>query len=449
MRMPYGLSSYERAEGNLPELPVINMYAEEAPTEETGVVLQSRPGLYDRSQDMGTSGVDTLFQNDGVLSGALFGIGSGALYGGTGYIGAVTGSGPFSIAGYETRIFTAGGGGLYTWDGATFAAVAVPDSANVIKVVVGASRAIIIPADGEAYYWSDPLTTTIGALSFTSAESQPDRLRDALFIDDVLILFGGTTVEFHPNTGDADLPFQPLEGRVFEVGIRATGCATAFGATFAWVTSKGQICISDPANIITNAGLEAKIAASTNCRLFTFFIEGGEFLALRLDHETQVYSARSRMWSEFASWQQTNWLAQCHAAGVFGSATGGETFTWASDHEEVRSILERRFRAGVVINAGGIPINNIRLRVNAGQTPYVEGDYTDPTIEARISRDGGNTWGEWKPRHLGVMGEYRKRVEWRALGLASAPGFMAEFRVTDPVPLRISDVLVNEPYGGR
>jgi len=37
----FGLSSYERAEGDLPALPVINMYAEETASE--GVVLQSRP----------------------------------------------------------------------------------------------------------------------------------------------------------------------------------------------------------------------------------------------------------------------------------------------------------------------------------------------------------------------------------------------------------------------
>lgn len=69
MRIPIGLSSYERAEGDLPELPVINMFAEEAPTEEGQVVLQSRRGLDDRSADMGVGPVKALFQLDGVVSG--------------------------------------------------------------------------------------------------------------------------------------------------------------------------------------------------------------------------------------------------------------------------------------------------------------------------------------------------------------------------------------------
>ena len=40
MRMQFGLSAFTRSRGDLPELPVVNMFAEQAPTEEGGVVLQ-------------------------------------------------------------------------------------------------------------------------------------------------------------------------------------------------------------------------------------------------------------------------------------------------------------------------------------------------------------------------------------------------------------------------
>jgi hypothetical protein len=79
----------------------------------------------------------------------------------------------------------------------------------------------------------------------------------------------------------------------------------------------------------------------------------------------------------------------------------------------------------------------------------LSGQYADPIIEMRISRDAGQTWGLWKGTQLGLQGEYRKRVEWRALGMASAPGFMCEIKLTDPVPLRASGIFVNEPFGGR
>ncbi len=449
MRMQYGLSSFVRAEGDLPELPVINLYAEAVAQEESGVVLQSRKGLDDRAANMGAGPVDCLFQRDGVLSGVLFGISANTLYQATTSRGAVVGAGPWSIAGYELALFAAGGSTLYYWNGAALAAVAFPDSASVSKVAVGASRLLCIRKDTQKFYWSDPLAVDVDALDFATAESVPDRLRDILFIDDTAILFGAETVEFWPNTGDADLPFQPLEGRVFEKGIKATGCAVAFGSSFAWVTDANEVCLGDPENVISSPGMEAEIIASATCRLFTFRMEAQEFLALRIDSGTHIYGARSKLWSEVQTYGLANWQAQCFANGVFGSATDGKTLAFGSDYTDNGTVLERRFRGGFPLNGGGVTVNNITLRTNPGNTPYLTGEYDDPSIEMRLSRDAGQTWGPWKIRTLGASGEYRKKVRWMALGRAAYPGLLCEWRVSDPVPFRLSDVLINEPYGSR
>jgi hypothetical protein len=448
-RVQFGLSSYKRGRGDLPELPVINLFAEEAPTEEGQVVLQSRPELSDLAADMGAGPVQQLFQRDLVLSSALFGVSNTTLYQGTTSLGAIDGGGPFSMAGYQTFLFAAGGGQLWGYDGTTLAAIAFPDGADVAKVIIGASRAICIRKDTGKFYWSDPLEDDIEALDFATAENQPDRLLDCLFIDDLLLLFGAETVEFWPNTGDADLPFQPLEGRVIEKGIRATGCATALGSTFAWVTNENQVCIQDENNIVSNAGLQKRIEESATAALFTFLLDGVEFLALRLDAETQVYNPKSRLWSEFQSYGEANWIPQCWAGGVFGSAIDGRTARWGAGHEDFGGVLERRFRGGFPLNSGGLTIAKVQLRVNVGQTPFLTGDYTDPQVEMRLSRDAGQTWGNWDGRSLGAQGNYRTKVQWRAKGMASQPGFLAEFRVTAPVDVRFADVLINEGYGGR
>lgn len=446
-RMQFGITAFERARGDLPELPVINMFVEEAPTEETGVVLQSRPGL-EETAVLGSGPIGTLFRKDGVLGGAQFAVSGGMLYSGTTSVGAVVGSGPWSIDGFEDQIFIAGGGPLYTYDGVTLVPVSFPDGANVTKVVVGASRAICLRADTETYYFSDPLSETIGALSFISAESQPDRLRDILFIDDIAILFGAETVEFHPNTGDPNLPYQPLEGRVFEAGVQATGCAAAFGSTFAWITDNNRICLSDPDNVISNAGLEAKIEASTAVSLWAFWLEGTEFLALRLDTQTYVFTDRAKTWHEFSSWDETNWLPCCFAGGVFGSGVSGSLMAWTGAHSDLGGVLERRFRFGAPLNSGSASVNNIQLRTDPGNTPFLTGTYADPVVELRLSRNTGKTWGNWKQAKLGAQGDYRKRVRWIGLGMAGYPGLFGEVRLTDPVPLRVSEVLLNEPWGG-
>lgn len=448
-RMQFGLSAFERARGGMAQLPVLNMFAEEAPVEATQVVLQSRPGLSDLAQDIG-SDVAALFVRDGVLGGARFGVSSGVLYSGTTALGAVDGTGPVSIAGFEDLLFVNAGAGLWSYDGATFGAVTFPDGANVRKVLIGASRAIAIRDDTETYYFSGVLAGTFDGLDFAAAESQPDRLRDALFIDDVLVLFGSGTIEFHPNTGDPDLPFQPLEGRVFERGIRATGCATEFDGSFAWVGDDHVVYLNGQGpQPISNAGLQEKIEASATCALFTFQLDGQEFLSLRLDTQTYVYGNRNRLWSEFSSYGATNWLPRCFAGTVFG-CSDGRVGEWGDDNLDFGGVLERRFRGGFPLNSGGLFVDSLRLRCNTGQTPFLTGIYTDPVVELRISDDVGMTFGNWfDDVTLGQQGDYRREIVWNSLGMASQPGFLAEFRVTAPVDWRVSEALVNEGRGGR
>ena len=445
MKLQYGLSAFERARGNLPRLPVVNMFAEQAASEDDGVVLQSRPGLADVAAMGGE--IQAMFAKDGVFSGDRFAVVDGDLYRGAALVDVLDGSGPFFLDGFEDKLFVAGGGSLWGYDGATLSAVTFPDGANVRKVLVGASRAICLRADTEKFYWSDVLSDTIDALSFASAESQPDGLKDALFIDDMLILFGAETVEFWPNTSDADLPFQPLEGRVFEAGIKATGSACALGTGFAWVTDDNRVCRNDPENVLSNEGLEEKIAASSACRLWTFWIDATEMLALSLDTQTWVMSARTGTWHEFRSYGESNWLPACYATGVFGTRDG-RLVEWTGAHADFGGVMERLFRAGAALNSAAVIVNNIALRTNPGETPFLSGDYVEPSVELRTSRDGGRTWGAWRRASLGAQGEYRRKVQWVGCGGFGQPGMMAEFRVTDPVPFRVSGVFANEPFGG-
>lgn len=446
--LQFGLSSYQRARGDLPSLPVINMFVEKVEGEEKGVVLQSRPGLLNRAISMGNGPVQALFRQDFVLGGTLYGVSGGRLHDSVGLIGDVNGGGPYSMAGYENKLFIAGSGGLYGYDGTTLAEVAFPDEAEVSRVIVAASRLVALRKDTGQFYWSKVLSDEIDALDFATAENQPDRLLDMLFIDDTLLLFGTETIEFWANT-QGDPPFTPLQGRVIEKGVRATGAATALANTFAWVTNESTVCIGDENSIVSNPGLQARIEASATVRLFTFLIDGAEYLALRLDDETQVYSPRSGTWSEFASYGYDNWVPQCWVGGVFGSAVDGSTLEWSKDHRDLGGVLERRFRGGFPLNGGGLRVQNLRLRCNVGGTAFASGQYAEPVVELRVSDDAAHTWGPWEAESLGRQGDYRTQPEWRALGMASQPGLVVEVRVSDPVDFRVSELLINEQAGGR
>ena len=127
-QVQFGLSSYERSKGDLPTLPVRNMMVEQAPTEERGIALQSRPGLVDRQADM-SGNIRQLFRRDLVLGSALFGVSGASLYREATPLGPITGDGHVSMAGNEIGLMIAAGGSLHYYDGSTLAAVTFPDGA--------------------------------------------------------------------------------------------------------------------------------------------------------------------------------------------------------------------------------------------------------------------------------------------------------------------------------
>ena len=461
MDLQFGAAAYQRTRGNLPELPVLNMFVEAAPTEPSQIVLQSRPGLEEYTT-AGTSDVVGLFQRDGVLSGSLITVtrnnGVSNLLRDGDYVGQVDGLGPVSIAGNEIGIAITGGAQLWFYDGTDLTAVAFPDGAEVEKVIELASRFIALRKNTQKFYWSEVLESALdgdgvlefNALNFASAESEPDRLLDACTIDDVLVLGGTETVEFWAKTGNNELPFTPISGRVYSKGLFGTGGMVSFDNSMAYVTAEKNVCrAGNVPEVFSDAGVDERIENSGSAVLFTFFFEGNEYLCLRLDDCTMVYSARSKQWSEFSSYGLPNWTCRCAIAGPYFGADDGKVLQFSDAHTDLDGVLERRFRAGLAFNSGSLSVNNIRLRTNPGQTPYLSGDYTNPSLEMRVSRDGGQTWGNWRQASLGAQGEYRKQVEFRACGMFDHPGILVEFRVTDPVPFRVSGVVANENSGGR
>lgn len=442
----YGVSHFERSRGSFPALPLINLTAEQVPTEEAPS-LQSRPGLALEGTTIGTGPVKALFTSDGALSGELYSISGTKAYKNTTELGTVNGSGNAKVVGFETFVFFNQGASLYSYDGTTFGAVAFPDSANVTSICVGASRLIAIRANSGKLYWSDPLDDLIDPLSFATAENVPDHLLDCLYVGDRLIVFGSTSVEFWQPTGDIDTAFEPIIGLVYPKGIKNTGaCATVMNS-IAWVTNDNQICIDRPDNVISEPGLNAKIEAETSVKLWSFVLDGIEYLCLRTSTASYVFNTVTSLWAEFASYGETNWVCQCYTNNKFGSSLTGALYEWGTDHVDLSGNLERRFRAWIPITDETIPLHAVTLRLAPGQTPYDVGEYAEPSVEMRLSQDAGNTWTSWLPRSLGSSGQYRKLARWNSVGSFGYPGVLAEFRVTSPVPLRVSGLYANQTKG--
>jgi hypothetical protein len=461
MDIDFGVSAYKRDRGNLPELPVVNMFVEQARSEPRQVTLQSRPGLIDNSVTSGAGPVTAIFQQDGVRDGNLFTVSASALYEDGVSKGAVAGSGFANISGNEIGVVANAGAGVYFYDGSTLGLADFPDAANVCKVVDIGGRFIAIRTDTGKLYNTAVLETalvagilTFGALAFATAEDEPDPLVDMVVVGRTVVLGGSETVEFWQITGDNDLPLAPILGRAYTKGVKATGCLVEFDNTAVFVSGDGLVyrCDNEPIRI-SDPGIEERLAESSTAALFTFFFEGHEFLAIRMDTETMVFDAQTKQWCEWATEGETNFIGRCaitqDGSPVFGSALDGKTLAFGTVYTDLDGPMERRFRAGVPLNGGALSVDNLRLRTNPGNTTYLTGQYADPVVEMCFSRDGGRTFSARRSTKLGAQGEYRRQQEWRALGLFDAPGALFDIRVTDPVPFRVSGVAINEDGGGR
>lgn len=443
----YGISTFERLRGDLPSLPVINMFAENIPIE-PGVTLQSRPGLEEVGISVGSGPIREVYSADGVLNNSLFSVSGNSVYKGTEFLGTVNGEGHVSFAGYEDFIFVNAGKEIKGYDGLALSTVSFPDNADVCKIVVGASRLLAVRKDTGKFYWTDPLGITIDALDFATAENSPDTLKDMLYIGDRAILFGAETVEFWPATGDSNLPFAPLQGATFPVGVKDTGLCCNFNRSFAWVTNYNEICLGQPEKIISEPELQVRISKSVSSRLWVFYVDNNEYLAITLDNETWAYGARSQVWTKLESFGENNWIPCCYDKEVFGSSIDGRLIRWSKNNDDFGNPVVKAFRAWSPLTGQTLKLNNIILRTNPGTTPFLSGQYQDPTAELRTSMDGGHSWHPWRSRSLGKQGVYRAKVFWSSLGLFGYPGLLVEIRVSDPVQFRVSGLAMNEMFGG-
>jgi len=450
--LTFGTSAYSRLRGNLPELPVVNLFVENTPSQQLGVVLQSRPGL-EASTEVGGGPIRGLFQADGVLGGALVAVSGGEVYKGATLLGSIAGTGAVSFAASESELLINAGGPIYRTDGTTLTTVSFPDGADVSRIASLAGYFLALRRDTEQLYFSAVLDgSSWDALDYASAEKEPDPLRDIVIVNDMAALLGSQTVEFWQTTGNADIPLAPVVGRVFQKGVTGSGAACRFDNTFAWIAPNGLVYVgADIPQRISDSGIEERLAQSTTYSLWTFFFEGHEFLAVRLDQGTWLFDAQTRQWCEFQSYGRTNWRAQCAAqhGAALGDDETGQIWTLGSGYTDAGTVLERRFRAGAPLSGGAFAVHNVRLTVNVGETSYLSGDYADPVVEMRTSRDAGRSWDTWRQAPMGQQGEYRTRTEWRRCGTFDDPGMLAEFRCTDPVPFRVSAAKVNEMSGGR
>lgn len=452
--LAFGFSAYRRDNGGLPEFKLINMFVEKTPAAANGLVIISRNGLVEEAE-RGEGPIRGLFAKRGVFDFDLFAVSNLTLYRGATALGSLTGSGSASFASSSAEVVVTLGGTAYSYDGSTLAAITFPDSADVTAVAFIAGLFVYARAGTGRFYWSAVLDgRTIDGLDYATAESSPDEIYDIFVVQDGLWLLGSGTVEFWQVTGAADAPFSRVEGRLYKRGVIGTGCAADVDNTLIWWGDNNVIYRgAEVPQRLSDHALEEKLATSSERACFAYEYEGHEFFVVRTDDGSFAFDVSTGQWFQPDSDGRVHWRPRNAAVAdvglVFGDDEDGTLWKFDNDNWDDGGTMRREFTAAFPLSGGQVRVDRLCVEANVGMTPLLTGQGSDPSLEMRASRDGGKTWGAWRAAKLGAQGKYRQRTEKRVWGLFDSPGAMFDFRVTDPVPLRVSRVYANEPGGGR
>lgn len=368
--LPFGLQAYKRANSFLPEVEMLNYYAEKDQTGAVsgGYVRIQRPGLTTRIK------LPTLirgyFQQDGVLNGREFAVSGSNLYNATtgallGYVGSDGRRVEFAAT--YAGLYIVSANIVYFTDGTTVTQIASPDDRPFVSIDTINSYVVCFCPDGR-WYWIEPASMTIDPLNFATAESSPDGGVAVRRVVDEIWFFGTKTTEPWQATGDPDAPFQRASGRVYDRGCRSRDTTVRFDNGIIWVGDDGIVyrTANVPQAVSTN-GIEERITRATDqLSAFTFDTNGHKFYVLKIPGEGDfAYDAREGEWTRFASPGITSWRPWVGEGRICASSTDGTIWDMGDTTPGDDGVAFRR-AASAIVALSGKPQRNPSVSISVG-----------------------------------------------------------------------------------
>lgn len=455
--IPLNHSAFDR-EGLPPRL-LKNYYFETAPTNlEDQVSLRPRPRLK-RFAQAGTGPIRGLYREGGVIVGRIVCLSGSNLYrveqsgvpgvGTATLIGAVDGTARMSAEGDVSNVVLACGASVYKTDGTSLSTIAIPDGLPVNAVDTLDQRFLFAIQASNMFMWTDSGGYTVDALNFANAESQPDVLITLKVIDDVLWLIGRLSIEAWVGTGDPDLPFQRIEGRVFGIGCTARDTVVKLNLngldSMCWVGTDRKVYRLQPDPVrISDFALEEALARATPESNYAHYAlhNGHDFYVLHIPGEGSfAYDLTTGAgWVPWTSYNREQFRTATSTTGPNSQALMGDDtlpviyeFTEEDRTDDGSPVV---FEASGILEVTGPPVRcaNAGLTVQTGSAPSTQ---DDPMMQMAISDDHGATFVALPDQPLGRQGNRTLRVMWTRLGmLLRERGRIFRWRTTEPVVIQ-------------
>lgn len=282
---------------------------------------------------------------------------------------------------------------------------------------------------------------TIDPLDFATFEQRSGKLLRIVEHAGEMVGFCSSWMEYWRDTGNADFPFEPIGFK--SRGLRAANSVVRSDNTLMFVGDDAiiyRLNNYDPLRISTHS-IERLInddTSSDDMIGFSWTHDGHAFSNWTGTSFSRCYDAATGVWHSRESYGSTTWRAKYSVPAwnmvIVGDSTTGKlgyldrhTYTefgdpiiWGVDSPPLH----------VFPNGGIVDALHLDLATGYG---LLSGQGSDPKIMLQVSKDGGNTFGQYRELSLGVTGKYATRVTARNLGEFGPKGIVFRLRISDPV----------------
>jgi hypothetical protein len=366
-----------------------------------------------------------------------------------------TSTGPVSMADNGLVVMLVDGTAGYTWTiaSSTFATITDPDFPGADQVTYQDGYFLFNVPDTGQFMITGLNATTVDALDIAEAEGSPDKLIAMISDHRDVWLFGQKTTEVFFNSGNADFPFERVQGAFIEHGCAAAFSVAKMNNTVFWVGrdefGTGVVYMAQgyqPQRISTHPIEQAMqgYADITAARGYAYQQDGHFFYVLNFDEATWVFDSSTGFWHERAYLnagvlERHRGQAYCfgHGKHLVGDYEDGKLYELSNTtySDNGAEIVRERVSPHVSSSGAWIYYQSFQLDVVTGVGLDGTGQGTDPKVILRWSDDGGESWSNEKEGDLGAIGRRLTRAKWNRLGRSRDRVF--KIRITDPVPVTI------------
>lgn len=371
-----------------------------------------------------------------------------------------TTGGNVSMADNGSDLFIVDGTAGYTVNLSSdaFATVSDPDFSAADKVVYQDGYFIFNDSGTGQIFISDLNSTGIDS-GTASAEGRPDNIISMISDHRDLWLFGSDSIEVFFNSGNADFPFERIEGAFVEHGCAAAFSVAKMNNEVYWLGNddqgRGVVYKArgyQPERISTHA-VEIAIGEYTSISdavAYTYQEAGHYFYVLNFTdaNTTWVYDASTNLWHERAYTNTKTGQLERHRSNnhaffnglhIVGDYQDGKLYeqdldTYSDNGDEIT-----RLRAAPHVSADRKYLFFDQFEIDMEFGVGLDGASTtqgyDPLVVMQFSDDGGASWSSEKNASIGRLGKRDKRVIWRRLGYSRDRVF--RIKITEPVKIAI------------